>query len=139
MERALERTEICQLYLEFLALSLKTYVFASDLINTEVERFTKGELREGWIFFLLIFSHGLMLNKVNNLEALEQYIENPGQINMKLTKKGEELYDYLNQKIDLHASILKFNGIAFYDLIADINGMSRMMKFWKILLKPSNN
>lgn len=139
MGQKVEKTDIFKLYLEFLSLCLKTYIFAYDLINLEVENFTKGELKEGWAFFLLMFSHGFVLEKIKDLKTLELYIQNPGKHNMKLTQKGECLYDYLSDKIDLHSSILKFNGITFYDLIVDINGMSHIMKFWKVLLKPTNN
>lgn len=134
-----ERTELCQLYLEFLSMCLKSYIYAGDLIDQEVRRFTKNELKEGWLFFLLIFSHGVSIEKIQDIETMKLYICNPAEENIELTPKGEELYAYLNKKVDLHSSILKFNGISFYDLIGDINGMSKIMKFWKVLINFANN
>ncbi|WP_342261814.1 hypothetical protein [Alphaproteobacteria bacterium endosymbiont of Tiliacea citrago] len=133
--QAKERTEIFNLYIDFLSVCLKTYEYAADIIDIEVKKFTKGELEDGWLFFLLMFSHGANVDKAKNLEKLKEYLNDIGEESMDLTPKGRELMEFLDKKIELHSSVLRFNGVSLYDLITDINCMTKMMSFWKVILK----
>lgn len=130
-----DKTELCNLYLDFLSICLKTYEYASEIIDIEVKKFTKNELEDGWLFFLLMFSHGANIEKAKNIKILKEYVENIGESNMILTKKGEVLLKELDKKISLHANVLRFNGISLYDLMIDINAITKMMKFWKVVLR----
>lgn len=130
-----DKSEIFHLYIDFLSVCLKTYDFASDIIDKEVLKFTKNELKDGWLFFLLMFSHSCDLSKAKDLDSLNEYLHDIGQENMRLTEKGQALFSFLEQKIQLHANVLRFNGISLYDLISNINSMTKMMSFWKVVLK----
>lgn len=133
--QAKEKTEIFHLYIDFLAICLKTYEYASEIIDMEVKKFTYGELEDGWLFFLLMFSHGADISKAKDINALKQYVNMIGEEDMNLSDKGRKLLEFLDQKIELHAGVLRFNGISLYDLITNINCMSKMMGFWKVVLK----
>lgn len=130
-----EKPEIFHLYIDFLAVCLKTYSYVSEILDLEVKKQTKGELEDGWLFFLLMFSHGADFKKAKDLKVLKEYIQNLGSEDLVLTEKGQALLEHLDRKIELHSSVLRFNGVSLYDLVNDVNSMTKMLSFWKVILK----
>lgn len=125
-------------YKNFLLSSIRTYYLGSNIIQDEIDFFTNNSLPDGLIFFLFAFDKidTKMLKSLNlkDPKTFELYIDITNLNKVELLPTGQKLKEYLEEKIEVHVSMLEFNGIKPQYIGKITTMMRRFEKFWQSIV-----
>lgn len=125
-------------YKNFLLGSIKTYFLGCNIIQNEIDFYTKQELKDGLLFFMCIFEKTnpniFKRIKLQDEVTFKEYLTISTKQEFTLTKKGEKLKEHLEAKLKNHAAMLEFNGIKPEYLGKISTMLKRFEKFWQIIV-----
>lgn len=127
-------------YKSFLISLFKAMRLERQIIESEVDFFTRGYLKDGFLFFIIatqkMDTNTLGEHSIVDYEILKEYIKIPRKEDglIKLSDKGDLLFEYLEEKLEKHAAILQFNGLKAQDIAKAATSLKRFEQFWQWLL-----
>lgn len=129
--------DLIKAYKSFLLSSVRVFFVGENIIQSEIDFYTKNFLKDGLLFFICAFDkiNAKMLKKVvfKDLDAFKEYVLFEDD-RVVLSSKGEELKFYIEQKLASQALMLEFNGVKPEHVGKVTTILKRFEKFWQIIL-----
>lgn len=129
------QTEFFNAYTSLLVSLIKVYFLGSDVVQKEINFFTNNELKDGLIFYLLIFgnqSFDDLKERIIDINSLNKYVIFENGEN-KLTNKGKNLHNHLKNKFEKQVDMLELNNLFPNDIAKMTNVISKFYNFWRTL------